>query len=54
MCTCKEDKGIAYYEYIKIDKHMGFVDHDRYSLNPKYCPWCGEKQKANPEEENEV
>jgi len=40
-CTCQKDKEIAYYEYIKIDKYMGFTDHDHYALNPIYCPHCG-------------
>ena len=41
-CECQKEKNIAYYEYIKIDKLMGFEDHDRYDLIPNFCPHCGQ------------
>lgn len=46
-CCCEDSKNVAYYQYVKIDKHMGFVDHDIYTLKPKFCPFCGSKAQQN-------
>ncbi len=52
QCDCKKKKNIAYYEYIIIDKLMDFTDYDHYTLEPKYCPFCGKKRKKDNHETN--
>jgi len=42
-CVCDKRKAIDYFQYVKIDRHMGFTDHDKYTFKPKFCPFCGHK-----------
>lgn len=50
-CKCMKKKGIDYYQHVKIDKHMGFVDCDVYEFEPAYCPHCGVKKDCNKKKE---